>query len=251
MDASLTRSFKGTNMAQGFQDYDATKIAVIIKRLTPAIEREDEVAVGRGLREAIERYGEDVVNRAWEHLLQEHEWLISHALSHLSQEQRQTFHDSSYEIIAEQLTEAGLRLEDNFRVLDNGFVLTKAAIAAIKTTGFSAVEHFGSGVDSLAGVGIRRDPFKHPLSEVSPDGEHMNLWMFASIGVSAALDWLSEPPDNPQVAINNIQRLVFAGNPAIDFEKLLRQCRYDDRALMKLASLIKEGFEQVAKREPS
>jgi hypothetical protein len=247
MDASLTRSFKGINMAQGFQiDYDATKIAVIIKRLTPAIEREDEVAVGRGLREFIQRYGEHVVNRAWEHLLEKYEWLTAQAMSHMSPDQRQIFRDSAYEIIAEQLTEAGLRLEDNFRVLDNGFVLTKAAIDAIKATGFSAVEHFGTGVDSLAGVGIRRDPFKHPLSEVSPDGEHMNLWMFASIGISAALGWLNEPPDNPEVAMTNIRKMVFAANPAVDFEKLLRQCRYDDRALMRLASLIKEGFEKTA-----
>jgi hypothetical protein len=64
-------------------------------------------------------------------------------------------HEQAYKTIAAHLTKAGLRLEDNFRVSDQGFAVTHRAAAVLKATG-CPVEVPSN--DSLAGVGITRFP---------------------------------------------------------------------------------------------
>jgi len=167
--------------------------------------------------------------------------LIGKMLDQLPPEIKNEFHSTAYEIMANEIIKSGLRVEDHCRVTDQGFALTKQAIKAIAATGFPAVKELGEGNDDLDGLGIGRSAFIHSLSEYSPDGDHMNLWGLASLIISAAQGWI--PGEKPtQQALEMLTNTVFKASPTTDVNLLLARARYDDRALLKLASLLNEGL---------
>lgn len=241
-------------MTQGFASSgDELKVQAIIKRITPAIRRKDEVAVGRGVRQMTERYGEEIVSTAWTQLMAEHEWLVETAFNGMSREQRHLFTDEAIEVIAQTLQAAGLRLEDHLRVADAGIAVTRQAIEAIKATGYPNAADFGEGNASLEGLGLCRSPFMHSLSEFYPQGaepgideDTMNLWAMASLLISAVMGWLDEPPDEPETALANLKAVVIVAAPTLDLEKLMFRARYDDASLLKLASLTHQGIQAKA-----
>lgn len=243
-------------MTKGFVlSGDELKIQAIIKRITPAIRRKDEVAVGKGIRQMTERYGEEIVSNAWAQLMAEHEWLVETAFKGMSPEQRHMFTDEAIEVIAQSLQTAGLRLEDHMRVADAGIAVTRQALEAIRATGYPNAADFGEGNNSLEGMGLCRSPFMHPLSEFYPKGaepaideDTINLWAMASLLISAVMGWLDEPPDEPETALANLKTFVMVAAPTVDLEKLMFRARYDDSSLLKLASLVQQGIQAKADR---
>lgn len=235
-------------MSKGFeQSAGDITVQIIIKRLTPAIKRRDEQAIGRGLRELLARYDSSLVHEAWLILMAEHRWLMKVAVAGMRPSDRQAFISESHEVLAQSLIDAGLRIEDHLRVCDQGLALTHAAIAAIKASGYPGTEFDGLGNRSIDGLGLERSPFQHPLSEyAAPNADipehHVNLWAFASLLISAAMNWMPKPPDDPNAATRNLAELVAVASPTTSLSKLMFRARYDDGALMKLCSLTHQGL---------
>ncbi|MBW4516025.1 MAG: hypothetical protein KME11_12475 [Timaviella obliquedivisa GSE-PSE-MK23-08B] len=230
---------------QGFKDMTAEQlqIQVVIKRLTPAVTRRDEGAIAQGIRKMSERYSKEVVDDALGELLQEHPWIWEKVSESLPTDTKHLMNDSAFEIMAETLTATGLRIEDHMRVSDKGVGLSKVAIAAIAATGYENIEVWGEGNETLEGMGLKRSPWWHPLSEFSPDNENMNLWASASLFISAALGWIAGENESPQ-ARELLRETVSLVAPTVDTAILLNRCRYDDRALLKLTELVHRGQQQ-------
>jgi len=230
---------------KGFKDLTAQQLQIqaVIKRLTPAVVRRDEVAIAEGLRKMRGRYGKEIVDDAVGELLQEHPWIWEKASENLPADTKQMMNDSAFEIMAETLTDAGLRLEDHMRINDQGVGLSKVAIAAIAATGYENMEAWGEGNATLQGLGLNRSPWMHPLAEFSPDHKNMNLWASACLFISAALGWIPDE-DVSLPAHELIREAVSLVAPTTDTTILLHRCRYDDRALLKLTELVHRGQQQ-------
>lgn len=158
----------------------------------------------------------------------------------------------AYEIMADQLEAAGLRLEDNFRVSDQGMALSHDGARVIAKTGFPMKLE---GNESLEHMGISRTGgFWHPLSkmiseqESGLEGGGLNLWASASFMVNAAAGWLKELPDTPDQAIAAITDAVSGVAPTVSIPQLMRAARYDDAALLKLIGLVQDGLQQKIDR---
>jgi hypothetical protein len=220
---------------------DDLKVQVIIRRLTPAINRRDEVAIGRGIREATQRYGEDLVGDAWAELSTAHPWLVEVAFDAMTPSMKQEFYANAFEVMAETITDAGLRIEDHFRVSDSGIALTREAVAAIAATGYPKIAELGTGNDDLDGMGTGRSPYLHPLSEMDFDSDTTNIWGSVSIFINAAMGWFpGEAPTDEGMQV--LKDAVTSAAPNVGFEILVSRARYDDRMLAKLASLAHEGL---------
>jgi len=230
---------------QGFKDLTAQQLQIqaVIKRLTPAVVRRDEWAIAEGLRKMRGRYSKEVVDDALGELLQEHPWIWEKVSENLPADTKQMMNDSAFEIMAETLTDTGLKLEDHMRVNDQGVGLSKVAIAAIAATGYPDMELWGEGNETLEGMGLSRSPWMHPLSEFSPDHKNMNLWASASLFISAALGWIPDE-DVSLPAHELIRESVSLVAPTVDTAILLHRCRYDDRALLKITELVHRGQQQ-------
>ena len=230
---------------KGFKDLNAQELQVqaVVKRLTPAATRRDEWAIAEGLRKMRGRYGKEIVDDAVAELLQEHPWIWEKVSENLPADTKQMMNDSAFEIMAETLTDTGLRLEDHMRVNDQGVGLSKVAIAAIAATGYENMEAWGEGNETLEGMGLNRSPWMHPLAEFSPDHKNMNLWASASLFISAALGWVPDEDESPP-ARELIRESVSLVAPTLDTGILLQRCRYDDRALLKLTELVHRGQQQ-------
>jgi hypothetical protein len=237
--------FEETSTMKGFKQPsgDELKVQAIIKRLTPAIIRRDEDAIGRGMQEAKERYGGDLLADAWSQLSEAHPWLVHVALDAMPPAEKHEFYATAYSIMAETIIEAGLRIEDHFRVADEGICLTREAVAAIAATGYPNIAELGEGNADLVGVGIERSPYSHPLSEADPDNpDWINLWGGASLIINFAMGWFpGEPPTD--AAMEALKDAVTSAAPNISFEILVTRARYDDRMLAKLVSLAHEGLQ--------
>jgi hypothetical protein len=234
---------------QRFKDLTAEQLQVqlVIKRLTPAALRRDEVAIAEGLRKMRGRYSKEVVDDALGELLQEHPWIWEKVAENLPADTKHMMNDSAFEIMAETLTDAGLRLEDHMRVNDKGMGVTKQAIAAITATGFPNAAELGEGNESMEGLGLARSPFWHRLSNFHGEGEQtmMNNWACASFVISAANGWMTDDDGNNNPApkgVQNVKRLAALVAPTLDAEKLLYRARYDDRALLKLCEILQRAM---------
>jgi hypothetical protein len=151
--------------------------------------------------------------------------------------------DHAYEIMAQALEDIGLKLEQHFRVTDQGAALTREAVEAIYETGFPRSSEL-AGNDSLEGIGLDRDPFWHQLSDYMPENrEYINAWAAISITISVAQGWDS---GNQEVAQNHLETMIRSVAPTLDLETLQRRSRYDDRALLQLASYAQRGFTAMA-----
>lgn len=105
---------------KGFRptDSDETKIKAICKRLTPAIERRNELAFAHGLKQMLRVHPSVIVDRACGELCSQHGWLRDILFSQANPEQRQRLHHEAYQVMAQQIIDFGLRVEDHFRVAD-------------------------------------------------------------------------------------------------------------------------------------
>jgi hypothetical protein len=230
------------------QTADELKIAAIVKRLTPSVERKDERAIASGIEKMTERYGKTLVGEALGELCQDFPWMFHDAIDNLPTEQKNLFQDEAVAIMAETLTDAGLRIEDHMRVCDKGIGLTKQAIAAIVATGFPNAAELGEGNESMEGLGLARDPFWHRLSKFEGQGERtmMNNWACASFMINAANGWIPDDDDtltpSPK-GVANVKRLAALVAPTLDAEKLLHRAKYDDRALLKLCEILHRALE--------
>lgn len=155
-------------------------------------------------------------------------------------------HEQAYKVIAQQIEDAGLRLEDNFRASDQGFLVSDRAAAIMKAQG---CPHEIPSVKSLEGLGIKRSPFRHPLSD-GDEKRGLNFWFASSILISSALGWIPGEPPQP-VAVQNLKMFVGKASPLVDAIALMNAARYDDRSLMKLASLTAQGMEKLLQSKTS
>jgi hypothetical protein len=236
---------------QGFQqtaDADQLKIQVIVKRLNPAVTRRDEWAIAQGIDKMTERYGKALVSEAIGELCQAHPWMFQSAIDNLPPDQKNLFQDEAVAIMAETLTDAGLRIEDHMRLCDQGIGLTKQAIAAIVATGFPNAAELGEGNESMEGLGLAREPFWHRLSNFEGQGERtmMNNWACASFMINAANGWIPDDDGGSEPApkgVANVKRLAALVAPTLDAEKLLYRAKYDDRALLKLCEILHRALE--------
>ena len=244
-------------MSKGFQVQEPleVKVQICIRRLRGAIERQDANAVIRGLREMSAKYGTDVEQEALRQILKANEWMMAATFDRMPKKLHNKIEDISYGIMADTISAAGLRIEDHMRVSDRGFALTFAAIEAIKRSNpfgdLAEFERLGfakMGNKTLEGVGIARDPFFHPLTEITDgtasdgtDQKFLNNWAIASAAISAAMGWLAPEPNNPGVAMGTLREFVFAASPTTELSQLMTRARYDDRSLMQLCSLANQG----------
>ncbi|MBD1842137.1 hypothetical protein H6F89_01660 [Cyanobacteria bacterium FACHB-63] len=231
-------------MAKGFQSTDETKIAIIKKRLKPSIEREDEYAFQSGLMKMIERYGSDLTEKAFQKLLSDSTWLAQKTLNMMPPSMGGEFKSSATDILASVIQDAGLKLEDHLRVTDQGIFASQKAIKAIADTGFP-VSQLGEGKETLAGIGLKRSPFIHQLSEML-DEEHLNSWATISMVITVAQGW--DTVGDRVVAQTNLEMMIQFVAPTLDLQTLQRRARYDDRALLQLASYTERGFNALAQR---
>ncbi|MBD1842500.1 hypothetical protein H6F89_03530 [Cyanobacteria bacterium FACHB-63] len=231
-------------MAKGFQSTDETKIAIIKKRLKPSIERQDEYAFQSGLMKMIERYGSELTEKAFQKLLSDSTWLTQKTLNMMPPSMRGEFKSSATDILASVIQDAGLKLEDHLRVTDQGIFASKKAIKAIADTGFP-VSQLGEGKESLEGIGFKRSPFIHQLSEMLDD-EHLNSWAAISMVITVAQGW--DELGDRVVAQTNLEMMIQLVAPTLDLQTLQRRARYDDRALLQLASYAERGFNALAQR---
>lgn len=156
----------------------------------------------------------------------------------------QAVQEKAFTVVAAHIAAAGLRIEENFRVSDQGMALTHRAAAVLKATGCPIAI---PGNDSLEGMGLdRTDGFFHPLSDHIETADRlgggaMNTWACASLMVSVSLGWIeSDCPDKPR----KIMTEAIAGiAPNVSVAGLMEQARYSDAALLKIISLTKEGLD--------
>ncbi|MBW4526802.1 MAG: hypothetical protein KME18_16715 [Phormidium tanganyikae FI6-MK23] len=236
-------------MSKGFQSTDETKIQIALKRITPAAKRADIDAFADGLRAAQRRYGTDVAEEARQRALDQFPELARKAIEFLPEEAKSQLRVSAYSIIADVIGEAGLRIENHFRVCDRGVALTHAALKAIADTGFPEMAKLGKGSESLQGFGVdRANGFYHPLGETfQHQGEDcINSWGVASMLVSSAAGWI-EDCDSEQ-GFKSLQMFVSQVAPTVDVQEMLRQSRYDDRSLLRLVQLASDGMTAKAQQ---
>lgn len=234
-------------MSLGFQrSAHETKIAIVVKRLTPSAKRGDIHAFTDGIREAQSRYGHDIADEGMRQCLEQFPDLSDKMIEFLPDEAKSHLHDAANSILAETIAEAGLRLEDHIRVTDHGIALTHQAVQAIAATGFPRVAEFGEGNESLEGIGINRDPFVHPLSECIDGSKYVNSWMVISLMITVAQGW--DDDGERSVAQGHLEAMVSCIAPTLDLPTLQRRARYDDRALLQLASYVERGFNALAQQ---
>lgn len=226
---------------------DEIKIAIIVKRLTPAARCADLHAFAEGVREAQSRYGHDIADEGMRQTLVQFPDLRDQMIDFLPDEVKSHLHEAAHSIIAEVLENAGLRLEDHMRVTDRGVALTREAVKAIADTEFPQVAEFGEGNETLAGIGLDRgDGFIHPLSAtMDGNSEYLNSWAVVSMTVSGALEWTDA---NQNKCLEFLQTCVSTVAPTVDLPTLTRRARYDDRALMKLCSYCQDGLQRLAEQ---
>jgi hypothetical protein len=221
---------------------DDLKVEVIVRRLTPHILARDEVAIGRLIREATERYGDDLMADAWSELTTAHPWLVETALSAMSPAMKHEFYASGFDVMAETLANAGLKVEDHLRVSDKGFALSREAVAMFAAMNYPKIAEFGEGNETLEGFGLNRSPYRHPLAESSPSNpDYINIWGAVTLFINAAMGWFPDLPSTDE-AMEALKDAVTAAAPNVSFEILVSRARYDDRMLAKLASLAHEGL---------
>jgi len=157
--------------------------------------------------------------------------------------------ESAYALLAEKIEEAGLRIEDHFRVGDTGFALSKEAAAAIARTGFPMALPSN---DTLEGVGIARNAdFFHPLSvamtekECGMEGGSMNMWGAASVLMKAGMGWMPSN-DGGELARTNMANIIAVVSPTTSVSELMKAARYSDPRLMQLVELLHRGLDTLA-----
>lgn len=234
---------------KGFQpdSIDETKIQVIVRRLLPAVRRQDETAFSNGVINMSERYGHQLAAEAIRVLSEDHDWITDYVFNRLEnnmpKEMWQEFVGRGADAIAESLESEGLRIEDHMRRGDQGFAFSKQAINVIVGSGYPKAYEFGEGHESLSGIGLSRDPYVHPLAEFTErDGDALlNVWAVTSVTINCAMGWdESEQPDRAKALL---KELVMIASPTCDMDKLMHRARYDDRVLLRLASLAKSGLD--------
>ena len=156
-----------------------------------------------------------------------------------------TIQETANAFLAAEIKKAGLRIEDNFRVSDEGIGLSYAAIAIMKRSGFPADI---PGNESVAGMGLPRDgSFWHPLSESFDEKESgvaggaMNMWASASLLTNVALGWVESSDISKPLGM--VKESVGRVAPTVSLPALMDSARYSDPALLKLVGLVKDGLD--------
>jgi hypothetical protein len=207
----------------------------ILRKLEAAAKTKNERTLRRAMERLVAKHGEEPVREALMVLGDSDKWVWSLFMGALPEEQKQQFQSGAADVMATAIEDAGLRLEDHFRVVDAGGIGVSAAAAKVFD---------GSGVE-LPPVefpcGIDRNPFMHPLTETDETGENVNGWGFASVLISGANGWMEA---NRVSCREFLAGIVGAAHPTVDIDAALRKARYDDRALMQLCGWAQEGFQQ-------
>jgi len=226
------------------------KIQAIIKRLTPLADRQDKVAFESGVAEAHKRYGKKLFAAAFKELVENNDWVSSVSLSWLPQDTQEEFLSQANEMVAKELIKSGLRIEDHFRVSDNGIAFSNEAARFLASTGFPTPI---PGNDSLMSLGLSRSSFVHPLTEQSLSdfgGKELepsiNSWGVASLLINFAMGWIDDEPT--EKARESILSSIPTVAPTVDVSRLMERSRYDDRALLRLCGLLQEAFDNSANK---
>lgn len=226
---------------------DELKVQAIRKRLDPCIKRQDEAAFENGVTKMRDRYGKNLLIAALKDLVENDDWVRSMSLRWLPKDAQTEFINQTFELMASQFIKAGLKIEDNFRVVDQKMALSHAAAKNLIEDGFPSHGEI-VGTNNLANIGLSRNPFWHGLAESSmmdtggkePE-QYFNSWGFASVLISAAMGWIDGEPS--ETAIENVVLIASMVAPTLDVKRLMERSRYDDSALLRLCGLIQESFD--------
>jgi hypothetical protein len=207
----------------------------ILRKLESAAKTKNERTLRRAMDRLVAKHGEEPVREALMVLGDSDKWVWSLFIAALPEEQKQQFQSGAADVMATAIEDAGLRLEDHFRVVDAGGIGISAAAAKVFD---------GSGVELppvIFPCGIDRNPFMHPLTETDEASDTVNGWGFASVLISGANGWMEA---NRASCREFLAGIVGAVRPTVDIDVALRKARYDDRALMQLCGWAQEGFQQ-------
>jgi len=218
------------------------QVEAVVKHLTPFAETGNFEAVKQLMVALSIRYEEAVVVRGLQQVMNQFPSLLEKAIEDMPLETRNEIQSKATDTMADLLEERGLRIEDHFRVTDEGIALTHQAISALSGTGLPGIEKLGKGNENLAHCGLdRTDGFMHPLTEATEgkDERYVNTWGFVSLAIAVAMGWAE---GDQELTLSVLKGIVSRSAPTLDLSLAMRRARYDDRALLKLCSYANEGL---------
>jgi len=218
------------------------QVEAVVKHLTPFAETGNFEAI-KALMVALSiRYEEAVVVKGVQQVMNQFPSLLEKAIKEMPVDAQNEIQSKATDTMADLLEEHGLRIEDHFRVTDEGIALTHQAISTISGTGFPGIERLGKGDETLAHCGLdRTDGFIHPLTEATEgkDERYVNTWGFVSLTIAVAMGWAE---GDQELTLGVLGAIVSRSAPTLDLSLAMRRARYDDRALLKLCSYANEGL---------
>lgn len=225
------------------------QLEAVVKHLTPFAEAGDFEAV-KALTLALSiRYEEAVVAKGLQQIMSQFPSLLEKAIKDMPIDVQNEIQAKATDTMADLLEERGLRIEDHFRVTDEGIALTHQAISTISETGFPGIKKLGKGNENLDHCGLNRtDGFIHPLTE-STEGKnerYLNTWGFVSLTIAVAMGWAE---GDQEITLGVLKVVVSRSDPTLDLTLAMRRARYDDRALLRLCSVAHDGVELEVERE--
>jgi hypothetical protein len=237
-------------MSKGFFKPNSAHIELCRRRLVACLDNDDMLATGHAVARLRERYGSQVVDAAIESIAENFQDLspaVRDRLVEFGFKQAKSdpelwaiASEEMYGIIAEMLVDEGVTpIWKHFRAVEGGMVLSSLAWDKLSQMGKAGLGDRPTA-KTLDAVGLCREPYWHPLSEVFPDKDQMNLHAAVSLLLSTAL---FDGDGDPALAKSNYLALVQPHNPTMDFEKALSRARYDDRWLLKLTTLGVQAIE--------
>jgi hypothetical protein len=152
--------------------------------------------------------------------------------------------------VAEIMEREGFVPTIDFIVHDGEIHISRRAADHFKALGIPGSDQV-AGAESLDDIALDR-PFLHPLSEsMECNGEPgLNSWGCVSMIINAAMLWGDQPNDDGVAARRMLKQWVALERPDLDFTELLAQIRWNDDALMQLATIAQSGFDQMARSFP-
>jgi hypothetical protein len=237
-------------MSKGFFKPNPAHIELCRRRLVACLDNDDRVTTGRTIARLRERYGSQPVDAAIDSITENFQELppaVRERMMEFGYKQAKAdpelwdiasgaMHDTIAEIL---ISEGVTPIWRHFRAVEGGMLLSSPAWDKLSQMGNADLGERPTA-ETLDEIGLCRAPYWHPLSEISPDEDRMNLHAAVSLMLSVTL---FDSDGDPELAKANYLALVRSANPTMDFEKALSRARYDDRWLLKLSTLGVQAIE--------
>ncbi|WNZ45205.1 hypothetical protein Q2T42_25800 [Leptolyngbya boryana CZ1] len=218
---------------------------IAVEYLASSAKQSDLSSFIEGVQEMTRRYGGKTAEEAMQRCFECFPALTLDAMRVCPTQEQAKIAEFAFRRVADLLEQAGLKVEEHFRLCDEHFVITHEAEKVMRSAGYLTLRGT-CGNDDLDGIGFKRlGGWMHRLSKILElDGhEFPNSWGAASCIISTASGWIDGDREN---CLRLLKECVFRVEPTTDCDLLLKQSRYDDRALMKLASLVEQGYWLLA-----